>query len=159
MALLRREGEESSAPVPTVKAKADPAAEELYTACFNDTPDGVFYRTGDTVRLLPPDFPEARGVHVLCAGTAVGEIIRGRTERIEPAHAVFQSAKAENCRRVVDLAYTDARVSAFLRGEEIAVDTENGFTAVAVEGITCGFGKVSNGRLKNWYPKGLRLLG
>jgi len=41
-------------------------------------------------------------------------------------------------------------------GEEIAADTEKGYTAVTVEGVTCGFGKVSGGTLKNRYPKGLR---
>ncbi len=159
LALLRREGCGEGACAPTVKAKADPAAEALYASCFTDVPNGTFFRTGDTVRLLPPDLPEARGVHLLCAGVAVGEITGGRTERLEPCHAVFQSAATQHCRRVVDLPYTDARLSAFLRGEEIAVECENGFSAVAVEGITCGFGKVSNGRLKNRYPKGLRLLG
>jgi NOL1/NOP2/fmu family ribosome biogenesis protein len=60
---------------------------------------------------------------------------------------------------VAELCLADPRTAAFLRGEEIAVEGESGFTAVTVEGITCGFGKVSNGRLKNRYPKGLRLLG
>ena len=159
LALLRRAGAEEAAYVPTVKPKAEPAAAELYASCFTDIPIGGFYRTGDTVRLLPPDLPEARGVHLLCAGVAVGEVAGGRTERLEPCHAVFQSAAPAQCRRTVDLCYTDPRLLAFLHGEEIAVDGENGFTAVAVEGITCGFGKVSNGRLKNRYPKGLRLLG
>jgi NOL1/NOP2/fmu family ribosome biogenesis protein len=33
-----------------------------------------------------------------------------------------------------------------------------GYCAVCVNGITLGFGKASNGRLKNKYPKGLRTL-
>ncbi|MBQ1977135.1 MAG: hypothetical protein II225_00125, partial [Ruminococcus sp.] len=33
-----------------------------------------------------------------------------------------------------------------------------GYTAVAVEGILTGFGKVSSGMLKNKYPKGLRTM-
>ncbi len=39
--------------------------------------------------------------------------------------------------------------------EKIEADTK-GYTAVCVNGITIGFGKASNGRLKNKYPKGLR---
>ena len=159
LALLRRTGDSEAAYAPTVKVKPDPAAEDLYACCFTDTPNGVFYRTGDTVRLLPHELPEARGVHLLCAGVAVGEVAGGRTERLEPSHAVFQSAAPVQCRRVAELCLADPRTAAFLRGEEIAVEGESGFTAVAVEGITCGFGKVSNGRLKNRYPKGLRLLG
>ena len=43
-------------------------------------------------------------------------------------------------------------------GEEIEADGKKGFTRVLVEGIPLGFGKLSEGRLKNYYPKGLRTL-
>ena len=69
------------------------------------------------------------------------------------------SADIKNIKRVVDLSLCDERVRKFLRGEEIPVESSiKGYTAVAVEGIITGFGKVSGGMLKNKYPKGLRLL-
>lgn len=51
----------------------------------------------------------------------------------------------------------DPRLSAFLRGEEIEAPGDSGWTAVAVDGAVTGFGKATGGRLKNRYPKGLRL--
>ena len=48
---------------------------------------------------------------------------------------------------------------AWLRGEEIdAATAQNGWCAVLVDGFPLGGGKVSGGRIKNHYPKGLRNL-
>ena len=82
----------------------------------------------------------------------------GRSLRLEPAHAIYQSSQLEVCRQAVNLSSDDPPLTAFLRGEELRVDLPDGWTAVAVEGIVTGFGKVAGGRLKNRYPKGLRLL-
>jgi len=92
---------------------------------------------------------------VLSAGVPIGTIAKNR---LEPHHALFASAHPDDCRRVVDLSLSDARTNAFLHGEEIAVSCDKGYASVAVEGIPCGFGKVSGGVLKNKYPKGLRKL-
>jgi NOL1/NOP2/fmu family ribosome biogenesis protein len=49
--------------------------------------------------------------------------------------------------------------AAWLRGEEIdAATAQNGWCAVLVDGFPLGGGKVSGGRIKNHYPKGLRNL-
>ena len=49
------------------------------------------------------------------------------------------------------------RLAAFLRGEEIEGPQEGrGYCGVSVSGVVLGFGKLSGGRLKNHYPKGLR---
>lgn len=162
LALFRRRGEATpptvgTAPVPD-RSGAVAAAEELYADCFKAPPSGVFMRVGDTVRLLPPDLPAASGTHVLCAGVTAAQIMPGRTLRVEPAHALFQSAKPADCRRLLDISQDDPRLPAFLRGEEIAVTVPDGWTGVAVEGVLTGFGKAVGGRLKNRYPKGLRLL-
>ncbi|MBP3324067.1 MAG: methylase, partial [Clostridia bacterium] len=58
-----------------------------------------------------------------------------------------------------DFKEKDESLIKYLKGEEIDVpDNLKGFTLVSVEGVSLGFGKASNGRLKNKYPKGLRLL-
>ncbi len=162
LARLRRAGEATSpcvsAPPPIDRSGAVEAARALYEACFIAPPVGTLVRTGDTVRLLPAELPAAPGVHVLCAGVAVAQVMSGRSLRLEPSHALFQSAQPADCRRLVDLSRDDARLAAFLRGEELNVSGEDGWTGVAVEGVLTGFGKQVGGRLKNRYPKGLRLL-
>lgn len=132
----------------------------LLSDCFTEPPHGTLALFGDTVRLLPPALPQTDGVSLLSLGIPVAQVLRsGRTPRVEPCHAVFQSAKQEQCCRVLSLSQQDPRLLAFLRGEEIPAEVENGWCGVSVNGILTGFGKVSNGRLKNRYPKGLRLLG
>ena len=132
-----------------------PAAEQLYRECFTDAPNGTFITFGDQVRLLPSDLPDCNGLGVLSAGVAVAAVCKNR---LEPAHSIFVASRCENCRRTISLPPTDTRLTAFLHGEEISCDGENGWTTVCVYDIPVGFGKVSNGKLKNRYPKGLRLL-
>lgn len=132
------------------------SAEELYQTCFWEEPTGVWITHGEQIRLLPAGLPEWRGLGVLEAGIAVANVCKNR---LEPCHAAFMAAQAAGCRRLVDLKRGDERLGLFLKGQEIPVEDVQGWTAVAVEGITLGFGKAGGGRLKNRYPKGLRLLG
>jgi NOL1/NOP2/fmu family ribosome biogenesis protein len=45
----------------------------------------------------------------------------------------------------------------YLRGEELDADVEKGWILITVNGLSLGWGKASQGRIKNHYPKGLRL--
>ena len=158
LALLRHKGEAARSVAAYVPPKEDEPARAcgaLYADCFCTPPRGHFVTVGGCVRLLPEGLPPLSGLGVLSAGVAAGEICKNR---LEPCHSVFMAAAADDCRSVCRLAQDDARVTAFLRGEEIAVPEEcRGWTAVAVDGVVTGFGKASGGRLKNRYPKGLRL--
>lgn len=127
-------------------------AEELYTSLFTDVP-GRFQRVRDRVILLPNELPDIAGLSVLRAGVEFGE---AKKNRIEPAHGIFMASRAENCHSVLHLTSNDPALFAFLRGEEIPAEGLSGYTAVAADGIVTGFGKASNGVLKNRYPKGLR---
>ncbi|MBE6737789.1 MAG: hypothetical protein E7566_03940 [Ruminococcaceae bacterium] len=110
----------------------------------------------DNVFILPELCPEIKGAGVIRAGVFAGTV---KKSYFEPHHALFMSAHKDNIKRVVDLKLDDSRVKNFLHGEEISVEENiKGYTAVCVEGITVGFGKVSGGMLKNKYPKGLRTL-
>ena len=158
IALFKRSGDGGAMTVSAYDYPAkDPnrqAAEALYAECFTDQPDGIFVTVGDQVRLLPPHLPDCRGLGVLGAGVAIATVCKNR---LEPAHSAYITARKSQCRRWVDLAPEDPLLRAFLHGEEIPC-TEKGWTAVCVAGIPVGFGKASGGRLKNRYPKGLRLI-
>ena len=145
---------------PFLPAPKDPyadSARSLYKDCFSDSPRGTFATFGNTVHLLPPLFPAVRGINILNAGLPVAQLCGERTKRLEPTHAAFQAATHKTCIRLANLPLSDPRVTSFLHGEEILVDG-NGYTGVAVNGIVTGFGKATAGRLKNRYPKGLRLI-
>ena len=124
--------------------------EELFTCPW----PGNAARFGDRVVLLPRGLPELSGLGVLRAGV---ELCHQKGKRWEPSHAVFQSARREDCRQTLDLPWDAPELLAFLRGEELDCEGK-GYTAVCAGGVPTGFGKASGGRLKNHYPKGLRLL-
>ena len=158
IALLHRVGQDSSQPISYPQPNSDKnrsAAESLYQDCFTDTPHGIFVTYGDQVRLLPYDLPDCNGLGVLSAGVTVATVCKNR---LEPAHSIYIASKMQNCRQRINFAPNDPQLIAFLHGEEIACESCSSWTAVCVAGIPVGFGKASNGRLKNRYPKGLRLL-
>ncbi len=158
IALLRKRGDGARRTHPAPEIRPDDAtrtAEDLWKDCFTCEPNGRFVRYGDTVRLVPRDLPTVSKLTVLSAGVPVGTVAKNR---LEPHHALFASACPADCKRVVPLTLDDARTLAFLHGEEIAVDGDKGYALVTIEGVPCGFGKISGGVLKNKYPKGLRRL-
>jgi len=158
VALLMRRGGAGgfgSEYMPPAKDPHANKAKELYDDCFCASPEGHFVTFGQKVRLLPSFLPALNGCNVLSAGVAAANVCR---DRLEPEHGVFLSAKKDECRRVLDLPLSDPRITAFLHGEEILTDTEPGWTTVCVDGLPVGFGKSVGNRLKNRYPKGLRLL-
>ena len=110
----------------------------------------------DKLYILPENCPDLKGAGVIRGGVFAGEI---RKNYFEPSHALFMAEDPQNIRNMVNLSLSDERLRQYLHGEEIAVDEDiKGFAAVAVEGVILGFGKASNGRLKNKYPKGLRIM-
>lgn len=128
---------------------------KLYGEVFSSQPFGIAQSVGNTVRLLPEKIPELKGLGVISVGVAGAEVLKNR---LEPCHALFMASVCGECNSVLNLNYGDPRALLFLKGEQIEAPGCTGWTAVAVEGVITGFGKVSNGVLKNKYPKGLRIL-
>ena len=94
-------------------------------------------------------------LRVVRGGVLAGSVLK---KRFQPAHALFMAYGAQ-CTNREELTLTDQRTAAWLRGEEIdAATAQNGWCAVLVDGFPLGGGKVSGGRIKNHYPKGLRNL-
>ena len=160
LALLRKAGDSPAQPFLTSekeKSTNNKTIDELYNQCFFGSRYGVPEAGEKWVRLLPEKVTAAflKGRGVLSAGVTAAEV---RGDRLEPAHGLFMAARAEECRRCVSFQREDPLLAAFLRGEEIPASGDNGYTAVLAGGVTVGYGKCSGGRLKNRYPKGLRLL-
>ena len=109
---------------------------------------------GDKLYIPPAACPPLNGLRLLRAGLLAGELAKNR---FVPSHALFASPAARPL-RTLDLGLEDPLLAAYLRGEEIdAGGLADGYAGVRVCGLPLGFGKVSAGRLKNHYPKGLRL--
>lgn len=146
-------------PVPDFES-GKPASKELaafYDEVFADKPFGNHIEvSGGKLYALPGRLPQFSLPGVLRRGVLLGEL---KKNRIEPCHAAFMAAKPRDCSSTVDFASDSSEIVKFLHGEELEISSGiKGYTAVTVEGITVGFGKASGGRLKNKYPKGLRLM-
>lgn len=135
-------------PEPAVKLPAawcDFAAQSGITL-----PAGTPVLFGDTLWLAPPEAPRLRGLKVLRAGLELGCV---RKDRFEPAHALALWLKT--AAQTVDYPIDSAELAKYLRGETVPCDG-SGWTLVTAGGLSIGWGKASNGVLKNHYPKGLR---
>ena len=94
-----------------------------------------------------------KGVAFSC-GVTIGEI---RKNYIQPHHQFFM-AMGRQFKRQIELAPDSAELDRYLHGEEISVECENGWAVITTKGCSVGGVKVTSGRAKNHYPKGLRKL-
>ena len=113
-------------------------------------PGGGAWRRGAAACAVPQTT-----LHVLRAGVFVGSVQKGR---FVPEHHLFTAFGAQ-CTNREELTLTDPRTVEYLSGREIEARTAaDGWCCVTVDGWPLGGGKVSGGRVKNHYPKALRLL-
>ncbi|MDF2668519.1 MAG: methyltransferase [Paenibacillus sp.] len=100
------------------------------------------------------------GLKTLRPGLHLAAIKKGR---VEPAHALALACAPHEvpAGSVASFAADDPAVVAYLRGEAIAASDPSaaGWCIVAVDGFPLGWGKISDGLIKNHYPKGLRWMG
>lgn len=140
-------------PAPQKETAEITEAKRMYAELFSDEPAGYWSLSGGRIYLLPERMPQVSGLHLLRAGLLFGQL---KGKRIEPEHSVFMAHSGAACRHCLDFLADASMLPAFLHGEEID-SPEKGYTAVCVNSVVTGFGKSSGGRLKNKYPKGLRI--
>ena len=144
--------------IKNAKMSITPTAEKIYRdferSFFHEKFAHRLYEYNGTLYELPEDVFEWKGLQILRVGIRLGEIKNGR---FEPSHSLATCVKSEECKNVLDLSLTDARVGKYLRGETFDCENNgNGWCLVCVEGLPLGLGKAVNGTLKNHLPKGLR---
>jgi 16S rRNA C967 or C1407 C5-methylase (RsmB/RsmF family)/NOL1/NOP2/fmu family ribosome biogenesis protein len=151
VALLRREGE--AAPAPRRQAGWMPAAlMDALPGRWAEALDGwAIEDSNGYVDALPPEMPDLKGLRALRRGVRLCDA-KGFPR---PDHALAMAFSPEFFERRAAL--DDDRARAFLAGEAFAFDALDGWTHVSWRGYPLGFGKMSQGTLKNHLPKGLRL--
>ncbi len=109
---------------------------------------------GDSVYLAPEYMPDISGLKVLRAGLKLGSF---KKDRFEPDHALSHAITAGDAINAIDLASDSPEIRQYLAGMTLNCDKDmKGWCLVTVDGLGIGWGKASNGVLKNHYPKGLR---
>lgn len=104
--------------------------------------------------MFPKRYQYHRALHTLRAGVFMGEVDKNI---FYPSHHLAHVLTLDQVRQSMNLSSTDTQIIQYLRGEELPTQCEDGWVLVAVDGMSLGWGKASKGRLKNHYPKGLRL--
>ena len=102
---------------------------------------------------VPPEFPRDTGLRILHPGWWLGTI---KSNRFEPAHALALGLHGEQARQVITLGAQEPRLHAYLRGEQVPGEFAQSWVLMLVDGYPIGWGRCSRGRVKNYYPKGLR---
>ena len=148
-AVLTRIGGEENAPASLKAAKLPADCAAFLKEHFDALPEGLPVLFGETVYLAPAETPDLTGLKVLRAGLELGKCLRGR---FEPAHALALAVKPKQC---LFFPADAPEIARYLRGETIPCD-RNGWITVCADGLALGWGKASNGQLKNHFPKALR---
>ena len=144
----------------TKKIKVKPLGKELKDykdfekKFLNISIEGDFYLKGENLYLLPQDCPDTKKLKVLRNGLHIGTL---KKNRFEPSHALSHYLTANDVKNIENLSIDDERAKEYLRGNTINTEKSRSWVLVAIENIPLGWGKESNGILKNHYPKGLRI--
>lgn len=152
VALLEKNGCASRIPVkPSLPKPTPKAAQQIadfFTACGCKAlyPNAQF---ADRPVIVPDEYPDLGGIRTLRAGLQLGEF---KGKAFIPDHAVALAIPFDRT-----IALDDQQISLYLHGDVIPCDDSlKGFVVLSYKGYQIGFGKASDGMIKNHYPKGLR---
>ena len=147
-AMLRKAGNRpADMPVDRTMPVPCKADRRTFETAFPFLPEAthVFGRTLISI----PELPDVKGIRLYRAGLHLGEI-RGKTA--VPDHAAAMCFLTDGI-PATDMNYEQAK--AYMGGMTVSGDAE-GWTLMRYQGLAVGWGKGSEGIIKNHCPKGLR---
>lgn len=110
------------------------------------------YKRNDNYYVVPDCDFDFENINVLTPGVLLGTLNKGV---IKIAHE-FYHTYADLFYNAINL--DEKNINDYLKGYEIDINSEkSGIVAVKYNNISLGGGKISNGKLKNYYPKNLRI--
>lgn len=121
-----------------------------------------FTKFKDQIYMLPSECPSLNGIKVLRAGLHIGTVLKNR---FEPGHALAKCLDKTGVKNYYDInvisddADTKEGMNLavkYISGETFNLEGENGWYLILTDGCSVGWGKLTNGIMKNHYPKGLR---
>lgn len=153
VALMEKQEEEKNlSPRPetfSLPAKGDLSLAEAFLSDHYSQPPRPNACFAGRIAAAPKDCPPLKGVKALRLGLHLGEA-RGKLFFPDHALALWRSP-------LPALPVTQEEAAAYQRGETlIAPPSLKGFCAPTLSGLALGWGKASDGQIKNHYPKGLR---
>ena len=104
---------------------------------------------GEQFYLLPDGIDSPDGLKTERAGLHLGCC---KKNRFDPSHALAMALRPSDVKQILEPEDPER----YIRGEALCCGAQKGWTLVTVHGCSLGWGKASQGILKNHYPKGLR---
>ncbi|MGL4607500.1 MAG: RsmF rRNA methyltransferase first C-terminal domain-containing protein [Eubacteriaceae bacterium] len=125
------------------------------TSDFLEDISDNLYLSGEHLYALPKeiDLSQVDNLKLLRAGLHLGEL---KKNRFEPSYALAMALNEGEFKNVCNLE-DEALAYEYLKGQTLPLKTEKGWILVCYQGFPLGFGKASEGIIKNHYPKGLRI--
>ena len=147
-ALLRKTGTGlAELPADHSRPAASKAESAIFRRAFPTLPEAT-HLFGNTLVSLS-EVPDVKGIRILRTGLHLGEV-RGRIAIPDHAAALCFRTTGINA---FDM--TPEQAKRYMAGETIEADAD-GWVLMRSQGLAAGWGKGSNGTIKNHYPKGLR---
>lgn len=143
---------EVSKPKKTSMTDAEKVYRQFEKEFLNTELDGEFCLFGEQLYLKPKCI-DVDKIKVVRNGLNLGIY---RKNRFEPSYALCLTLKKEDFKNTVDFECDSEELKKYLMGNTVECD-KKGWSAVTVNGYPIGWGKASNGILKNHFPKYLRL--
>lgn len=132
--------------------------EEFSSEVLTDTGSSRLYGTlftfGDNVYLAPPLMPSTDRLKVMRPGLHLGTI---KKDRFEPSHSLALFLRSEDVKHSADYPAESQEIKDFTSGLTLSAGLENAWYLITADGCSIGWAKSDGRRLKNHYPKGLRI--
>ncbi|MBR3772783.1 MAG: RsmB/NOP family class I SAM-dependent RNA methyltransferase [Clostridium sp.] len=159
VALLHKRGEKGKTEESGKKKlpKYPKGTEEFFEQVNLNLEGKHFEEFGEKVYLVPDILPDLRGLRILRCGLYLGE---KKKNRFEPSQSLAMALKASDYPHTLNYPSDSLQLKKYLKGETIELEDSklSGWQLVLVDGYPLGWGKASNGRLKNKYLPGWRLF-
>jgi len=151
--LIKAAGATSMTPINSTKASIDQEGFNGIEGFMKDVgitedtlPLDRLNRIKDTIYLLPETILDTKKLRVFSNGWLLGTMKRGR---FEPSQAFASGLTLSDVEKAIVLESTIDSSIRYLKGETIPFDAPNGWHLVTIEGLSLGWGKIVNKRLKN----------
>jgi len=99
------------------------------------------------------EIPDMRSLRLIHPGLWLGTL---KKDRFEPAHSLALALKPSQFAQSISLPTDDEKLLAYLKGDTILSEGEDGWVLVCIDRFPLGWGKRVKGMVKNYYPHGLR---
>jgi NOL1/NOP2/sun family putative RNA methylase len=109
----------------------------------------------ERVFYMPEGLPDIKGLRVVRAGLFLGNL---KKKRFEPSQPLAMAFTGEEGFERIHLSVDDERLIRYLKCETINVEGKNGNVLICVDNQPLGFGKLSNGVMKNKYRPSWRWM-